>query len=106
MYSLAAVTAESDPAHEAMPRTRQPLIDEDPPCAQSGSTTDRTDWSEQHVDSLVGTELEWSTVQPDTRARNVKNKCLFCNKDYPGGPSHIRNHLDSSETRNVSDCAA
>ncbi len=55
------------------------------------------DWSEQSVDSLKGTELEWSTITAASRSNRAKLKCcLFCGRCYAGGPVHIREHLDGS----------
>jgi hypothetical protein len=55
------------------------------------------DWSEQPVDILKGTELEWSTITAASRANRAKLKCcLFCGRSYAGGAVHIREHLDGS----------
>ena len=62
------------------------------------------DWSEMPVASLVGTELEWSTISPASRGSKWKQKiCVLCTKSYTGGPAHIRQHLDGNiKPRNVS----
>ncbi len=63
----------------------------------SAAGSDVLDWSEMEVKDLNGTELEWSTIAIETRPYGIKQKrCLFCDKLYTGGPSHIREHLDAS----------
>ena len=65
---------------------------------------EKPDWSVLPVEDLVGTEVEWSSISPGTRAAGGKVKaCLFCGYQYTGGPNHIRQHLDGTiHPRNVS----
>ena len=56
------------------------------------------------IASLKGTRLEWSSIagvgayMNGTRSfgkmGNATKMCLFCRKEYTGGPIHIRNRLD------------
>ena len=55
--------------------------------------------------SLKGTHLEWSSIagvgaymngtRSFAKMHHAKKMCLFCRKEYTGGPVHIRNHLDA-----------
>ena len=58
------------------------------------------------IASLKGTHLEWSSIARVAAYMNgtrsfgkmgsAKKMCLFCRKEYTGGPVHIRNHLDTT----------
>ena len=57
------------------------------------------------IDTLKGSDLEWSTVLVITVDGKKKNRCVLCNNVYSGGPSNIRTHLDLSiKPRNIREC--
>ena len=68
------------------------------------------------IASLKGTRLEWSSIYGVGEFMNgrhsfgklgqTKKMCVFCRKEYTGGPAMIRNHLDSmAHPRERSKCS-
>ena len=76
--------------------------EDDPIVLASGSDIS---YARAAIASLKGTRLEWSSIYGVGEFMNgrrsfgklgqTKKMCVFCRKEYTGGPAMIRNHLDS-----------
>ena len=51
------------------------------------------DLSLRPIDKLLGTQLEYSTLKPETRGSR-KRECIFCKKPFAGRPCDVRAHMD------------
>ena len=51
------------------------------------------DLSLRPIAKLSGTQLEYSTLKPETRGSR-KRECIFCLKKYAGRPCDVRAHMD------------
>ena len=105
------------------------LMEGDTSFSLSGSTEDPSaedvdldelsnDNSRAPLESLRGSKLEWSTVVSSlggakgsqTQAASLTHMsaapktCVFCRHTYVGGPSSIRNHLDSTLKKHNRPC--
>jgi hypothetical protein len=65
------------------------------------------DWGHEPIEKLVGTKLEWSTIEEADGNRKLRTTkaCWLCGHRYSGGPDAIRTHLDGDiKPRDVLAC--